>query len=245
MRTRILTICAALTLIVTALPAQNEAADEAIDGLKTAFKEKIPSDIKLFLGKCVESWEGADDKRKGAIQKLVKKGLANKEREVVVASIEAASKMKGGKKDKWGAKSTSLLAAMTKNKKVTKDLDLFDKVCRGIGALANKKGIPVLTKLLKYKDFEIVAAAAESLAGYKDYAVKDKKEMVSEILKMYTSIANQARDRRNVVAQRRLAKIEKSMEMGLKTLTGQSIVGAANWQQWWNNTGKKAKSWSS
>jgi len=244
MTTRILTTCAVLALLLGALPAQNEAAAEAISGLKAAFKEKIPDEIKTFLDRSAEAFNDADDKQKNEILKLAKKGIKNREREVRAHTVVTLGKLKGGKKDKWGSKSTGLLAGMVKDKRVQKDLDMFDKVCRAIGAVGNKKGIPVLTKLLKYKEFAIVAAAAESLAGYKDYAVKDKKDIVSEILKMYTSVASQARDPKNATARRRLGIIEKSMEMSLKALTGQKVFGANAWRKWWNNTGKKAKSWT-
>jgi len=32
--------------------------------------------------------------------------------------------------------------------------------------------------------------------------------------------------------------------MSLKALTGQKVFGANAWRKWWNNTGKKAKSWT-
>lgn len=244
MKTRFFVLALVLSLCAAPAVAQpNEAAKEAIDGLKAAFKEKIPDEIVACANKSAEVFAEADDKQKNAILKLVKKGLKNRDRDVRVAFVEAASKMKGGKKDKWGTKSTDLLAAVLKLKPTEKDIDYMDKVVRAIGLLANKKGVPILTKLLKYKNYDIVAACGEALGGYKDSDIKIRKEIVKEILKTYGSVANQAREPRNTTAQRRLRTIEKSMEMGLKTLTGQNVVGAMNWQRWWNNTGKKAKSW--
>lgn len=244
MKPRLFTLTLVLALAGSPLVAQpSDAAKEAIDGLKGAFKEKIPTDITHFVGKCAEVWEEADDKQKGEIQKLAKRGLKNRDRDVRVAFVEATTKMKGGKKDKWGTKSNDLFAALLKFKPTQKDIDFMDRVVRGVGVIANKKGVPILTKLLKYKDYSIVAAAGEALGGYKDADIKIKKEAVKEILKIYGSIANQAREPRNTTAQKRLRIIQKSMELGLKTLTGQNIVGAFNWQRWWNNTGKKARTW--
>ena len=244
MKSRLFTLTLAFTLAAASLAAQDtEAAKEAIDGLKGAFKEKVPTDISHFANKCAETWGESDDKQKTGILKLVKRGLKNRDRDVRVSFVAAVTKMKGGKKDKWGAKSTDLLAAILKFKPTTKDLDYMDRVVRAIGAIANKKGVPILTKLLKYKEYAIVAASGEALGGYKDADLKIKKEAVKEILKIYGSIANQAREPRNVTAQRRLRIIQKSMEIGLKTLTGQNVVGAMNWQRWWNNTGKKARTW--
>lgn len=244
MKTRLFAFTLVLSLAAASLTAQSsEAAKEAIAGLKGAFKEKIPTDISHFSNKCAELWGESDDKQKTEMQKLVKRGLRNPDRDVRVSSVAAIIKMKGGKKDKWGAKATDLLAAVLKLKPTQKDIDYMDRIVRAIGSIANKKGVPILTKLLKYKNYDIVAAAGEALGGYKDSDLKIKKEAVKEILKIYGSIANQAREPRNTTAQRRLRTIQKSMEMTLKTLTGQNIVGAYRWQQWWNNTGKKARSW--
>ena len=232
-----------LSLLALSAPAQSEAADEAMDGLKKAFKEKYPDDQIAFAGKFVECWGDADDKQRAAIQKLCKRGLKSKDRDVRVAFVESVSKQTGGKKDKWGTKSTDLLAGILKQKSTEKDLDFMDKVVAGIGTLANKKGVGILTNLLKYKEYAIVAAAARALANYRDAPIKSKKLIFEEVNKIYGGLENSARDPRNATARRRLGVVQSSMELCLDTITGKKIDGAMNYQRWWNNEGKKAKSW--
>ena len=52
------------------------------------------------------------------------------------------------------------------------------------------------------------------------------------------------KDPRDTAAKEKLAKTQNAFEGTLKTLTGQNQSGANNWQKWWNDAGKKAKSWS-
>ncbi|MAG55327.1 MAG: hypothetical protein CMJ83_03465 [Planctomycetes bacterium] len=244
MNTRILIIVAGLMLCVPICAAQDEAVAEAMAGLKAGQKGRISADQIHFIKLLGEKWESADEKQKKAIHSLAKKNLKSRDKDVRQTTVEALPKMKGGKKDKWGDSATKLLVPLIKLKTTENDVTYFGIVLDSIGLIGHKRGIQPLTKLLKYKDFDVVAAAGLALRHYKDSDIKQKKEIVKEILKMYSSIDGQARDPRNTTAQRRYAKITKPFETSLKALTGvKDITNAPNWQRWWNNTGKKAKSW--
>lgn len=216
---------------------------ENLDGLKTAVKKKVEPDQIHYIKKLAEKWAAADVKQRKAIHKLAASNLKSKSADVKEATIEALSVMKGGKKDKDGANATKILVGESKKKPTEKDPTYFGRVLVAIGKVGHKKGMPVLVKLLKYKDYDVRGSAVEALAHYKDASLSTKKEIVESILKMYTSVWNQAKDPRAVHMKRRLEKVNRPSETTLKILTGaQGVVGADNWWKWWNEN-KKAKAW--
>lgn len=230
--------------IASGLSAQSEGMTEALDGIKGAYKAKDTNDKVHFTNLIVERWSEADDKQRKSAQGYMKKGLKSRAAEVREASVDALAKMTGGKKDKWSVASTRLLIPEIKKKTTEGNIAYFSRVLLAIGDIAHPKGVAPLTKLLKYKNYDIVAVSADSLGKFRNADIKVKKDIVSEILKIYMSLEGQARDPRNNVAKDRLQKIKRPCDNALKALTGQSFTSAGEWQSWWNKVGKKAKSWA-
>jgi len=221
------------------------AIQEAIEGFRKAHKEKLEQDQIHFVKLLADKWAGADEKQRKEIFDLCDKNLKGRSQPVKDATVEALPKMNGGDKDKDAETATKLLVDERGRKTTEENAQHFGNVCRALGKLHHPKGMPVLLKLLNYKDFDIIAAAAEGLSGYREAGLEVKREIVGELLKTYTSawnaVANNPRDNN---LKDRLKKVQSSMEAALKSLTGQQgIEGADKWWKWWNDTGKKAKAW--
>jgi hypothetical protein len=246
MNSRILFLLFAVTVCLPVASAQDDAVAEAISGLKEAQKQKIPGDQKHFIAKTVEKWEDADDKQKKEILDLAKKNLRTKEADVKLETVRALALMKGGDRERWSDTASKILIDEQKQKSTEDDLTYHMEVVKALGQIAHKRGIPVLTKLLRYKDYDVVGASAAALGYYKAEDTAAKKDIVKEILKLYSTMEVQAQDVRDPIARERLAKVAPRAEEALRALTGKAdISGAENWQSWWNNEGKKAKDWSS
>lgn len=243
----------ALVLLGAAgVPAQEKEPDtpsadvaEAIDGLKTALKEKIDADQIHFAKILGDKWPEADKKQRKAVHKLIKRNLRSKNPEILETTVDAISMMTGGKKNKWAEESAKILEGETKKKTTEKNLTYFGQVVVGVGKLGSKRGRKMLTKLLNYKEFDIIASAAAGLAYYKDAELEVRREVVGEMLKIYTSAESAARDGRDNTAVRKHDTIKPAMESSLKALTGQQLDGALQWQSWWNKVGKRGKTWES
>ncbi len=218
--------------------------DDAIAGLKRAHKEKLEADYPHFIKILGETWANARPEQRREIFDLADKNLKLKSQDAKLATIEALSKMNGGEKGKDAETAAKILTDEAGKKATEENPAYFGKVLIAMGKLESPKGKAFLLKHLKYKDFDVVAAAADGLGSYKNATIDEKKEIVGEMLKTYTGVASAANDPRATSEKDRLKKIEGSMEHALKSLTGQStIVGAPKWWSWWQDTGKKAKAW--
>lgn len=251
MRFSLLALCWPLVsflLVAQDAPKPNpdsQAITEAVEGLKKAQKEKLEQDQIHFIKILAEKWANVDDKSRREVLNLAERNFKAKGQDVRDATVESLSKMTGGEKDRDAEEATKILIEERGKKSTEENPTYFGLVCVAIGKLHHAKGVPVLTKLMQYKDFDVVAAAAEGLGHYRDAPIDLKKEVVESLLKAYTGASNQyARDPRDSTAKERVTKISPAMEISLKALTGrQDITKSDAWWKWWNDTGKKAKSW--
>ncbi len=226
-----------------ALPAQDAAADataidEAIAGLRQGLAEKSDVDIAAFAKKLGEKFKAASEKQVPEILKLLRQAVQSRNPSVRETTLEAlvATESEGAAK---------ILLAEIDRKPVKDDPPVRESLIRGLGRLHQAVALEPLLKLLKDKDNLIIAGAAEALSHYKDAKIDAKKQIVEEILKIYAPIESKVnKDPRDTTAREKLKATQNAFEGSLKALTAQSLSGAFNWQKWWNDTGKKAKSWS-
>ena len=241
---RHLLVLAFFTLISASfLPAQEDEIKENLASFKEAVKKKISADQIHFMEWFAKSWSKVDAKTRKKIHVFAKKNFKSKDAAVVEKTAVFLGQMGGGKKNADSDRAAAILLAQIKKKSVEKNIDLFATCVQSIGSLQSLKHTKDLTKLLNYKEYRIVAAAAEALANYRDFKHGVRKTIVSSVLKIYTSTANQARDPRNRVAKRKLSVIKGSMELCLRSLTGQNKSGSDIWWKWWQDVGKKSTKW--
>lgn len=230
-------------LFLGALPAQVEDFKEDLKELRAAQKGRADGDQIHFSKKFADSWEQMDDKQKGQAQKAIAGNLRSRSQDVRVAAIDSLARMTGGKRGKFGAQGTKILAAEVKKKTTEENVGYFMKVVDGIGRIAHPSGLKTLEKLLKYKDYDVVGASARAMGHYYKGDTKLRKSVTEALLKTYTGLSNAAKDTRNNNAQERLGKVQSGAEASLARLTGEKIQGADAWWKWWNDSGKRAKEW--
>ena len=234
-----------LCLSAAPLSAQDPEFDQALEGLKTAQKEKSDPDQIHFATEIGKLWEKADDKQRKTAFGLIGKNLRFiKNQEILDATVDVLALMTGGPKDRDAEMATKILVVETSKKTTEDNVTYYVRVLASIGLLQTKRGAETLTKLLKDKDYDVRAGAVLALANYSDKEINERRDIVEEILKMYTGASSAANDPRDTTAKKRLEKVQGVSEATLKKLTGQEIAGGANeWWKWWNDHGKRDKEW--
>lgn len=227
------------------LAAQDSEFDQALDGLRNAQKKAITGDLSHFVKILAERWEQADDSQKGKAVGLAGGNLRAIDEGVLNETLRALAVMKGGKRDAHAAASTKAVIAFTKQKRVEDNPTLFIEALSTIGQIGHDSGLKALTKLLNHKEYQIVGGAIAAMGHYQEAEFKTRKTAVEDILKTYTSVANNAnKDPSDQTLKRRLDLVQGPSEATLKALTGEtSVQGSDAWWSWWNNTGKRTKDW--
>jgi hypothetical protein len=222
-----------------------QAIDEAIQGLKRAHKEKLEADFPHYIKVLGEKWPNASAVQRKEILDLAKANLKSKVQATKNVTVEAMGLMGGGEGGKDGEATAKILIEEAGKKPTQDNVAYFSAILVNLGKLASKNSEEPLLKHLRYKDYDVVAAAVEGLGHHKDRPHDDRREIVGELLKLYTSASSAAHDPRATTTDKdRLKKLEGAMEHSLKMLTKQNeIRGAPNWWSWWQDTGKKTKSW--
>ncbi|HYC77955.1 MAG TPA: hypothetical protein VEI02_10040 [Planctomycetota bacterium] len=223
-------------LAFAAAPAFADEMDDALKGLEKAIKEKSKADIRHFSGIVGDRFAQAKEDQKKNALKLVKQGLSHADSEAKEACLESLSKMDG--------RAFDVLAPEFDKAKDSVEYQL--KVVGAIGALKDvKNGLPFLRKLLNYKTVEVTAKAIDALGGYKDADLATKKDLVGDLVKLFSSVTSAAEKPKAQTSDKvKLEKTREPFQQTLTLLTGvQNVTGADQWQKWWNETGKKADKW--
>jgi hypothetical protein len=248
MSNRILLGLGLLTVFMASVAAQGDDAQslaDAIAGLKTAVKEKQDPDQIHYIKIVGEKWAAADEKQRKEIFKLVRGNLKSRNPEVKDATVEALGMMNGGKRDRDADTATKLLDVELRGK-ACKDSDTYKAaVMKAMGRLQRPKGATALIKELKKGSDQVVASAAAALGQFTDADIRVKKEVVEELIKIYTGADSKASDPRDTTAKRKLEILKPAMDASLKSLTRQTnINNAPDWRTWWNKEGKKDDDWA-
>jgi hypothetical protein len=231
-----------LTMFVPLSLGQDVVGADTVEGLKEANKIKNDGDRVHFAKKLSGEWEKVDEKTRKDALKQMKATLKTKETSVRVQLVEFIGTLGGGEKNKDADAATRVLTDEFKD--AEEDLTYFHAVLMAVGKLGTEKGADALLKMLRFKDFDVIASAVVSLGQYSGAELELRGTIVQEIIKAYTSVASPAQDPRNSEAQRRLAKVDKPMEQTLKNLTkATDVSGVQGWTTWWNNIGKRSKDW--
>ena len=213
------------------------ALNEAVDGLKTAVKQKLKVDIVHYSKAVGEKYEGGDSKARQAAVSTLKKALKNKDSDVKSTVVEALGRT--------GGKAARILLKEAKGSAAKKSVTHLTNCIRAVGQLKNQKVVGDLGKFLNHKDNDVIAQAITSLGDYIESPLKLKKEIVEMLLKRYEPVYSAAhKSNPRTTDKQRYAKLSHSFEASLKALTYRTdITLAPEWGKWWRKKGKKAKVW--
>lgn len=211
--------------------------DEAISNYQGALEAK-EKDKLLSAGDELAIWcmqEDLKDSDKKRIVATVERGFY--ERDDPEDEIKVTSGLVLAKMDKKYA--TPVFLKVFKLKDVKKNLALKLQFIGAMGSMADPKAVNFFCSLLKDKDFEVIAKAAEALANYKEEPGELRKELVKELINALEGPVNQANDPRNTTAIRKVQIIQMPVMNALRDLTKENVGTIGEWRHWFNKNKKK------
>lgn len=136
--------------------------------------------------------------------------------------------------------SVDLLIKWIDDKKHRKNLALRARLIDSLGKTEDPRGSKPLMDLLRYKDAELQAAAAQALGNYREAPLKERKKMFEALLKAIMSQKGQMdSDPQNLEARDRYYAIAAPIISSLQALSGHDERDPDMWRRWWNNNKKK------
>ena len=115
-------------------------------------------------------------------------------------------------------------------------------IIEGIGRTKDTSALDKLYKLLWHDDAKVIIAACKACSFYNEEVLKVKKDIVSNLIKVYSTIYTQGTDvdQKKPQYREKLVATEVAFNDALQKLTFQSFETAPEWQKWFNdNKGKK------
>jgi len=144
-------------------------------------------------------------------------------------------------------KVTRDLKALLKHSRLKKDPLVRAGVCRALSGSADPAGVETLVRLLRDKNDQVIAAAAEAAGSYRYARESIRKELFNRLMNIYVSTWNlknsvnpdmKTEKRR---AERKWEVVEKPMEKSMQLLSNVTQNDPPAWRRWWNKN--KHKRW--
>lgn len=148
---------------------------------------------------------------------------------------------------------TKPLVALLESKEFRRDHDAKRRIAHALAVMADPKAVEPLGELIRFDEHaEVVAEAADALAGYASAPLKHRKPAVKRLVDLYSSVWNLKEsvktDHKDKIlkqeARERYKVYGKSLRYALQALTGRQLSRPREWRAWWNEN-KKKKSWKS
>ncbi len=147
---------------------------------------------------------------------------------------------------------TKPLAALLEHKDFRRDFDVRRRIAHALSVVSDPPAMEPLASLIGFdEDAEVVAEAADALAGYAQAPLKYRKPAVKRLIDLYSSTWNlkesvKADKKDKINKKRAQAKYKvygKALRFALQALTGRQLTRPKEWRGWWNDN-KKKKSWA-
>ena len=144
------------------------------------------------------------------------------------------------------------LVKCLEDKRFRRDADAKRRIAHALAVVADKSAIEPLTSLIRFdEDPEVVAEAADALAGYAAAPLALRKPAVKRLVDLYESTWNlkesvKTEQKDKILRREATEKYKvygKSLRYTLQTLTGVQLTRPHEWRRWWNDN-KKKKKWS-
>ena len=145
---------------------------------------------------------------------------------------------------------TRPLADLLEDKHFRRDADVRKRVAHALAVMADPAALEPLATLLAFDEApEVVAEAAEALAGYGAVPIKYRRVPVRRLVDLYEStwtlkesVRTEPRDKLlKKEAEDRYKVYGKSLRFALQALTGVQLTRPQEWRVWWNDNKKRAK----
>jgi len=239
----------------TAVQGEGGAGESAVPDKRPEIKELL-DELVAHLGKKGKE----DDQAIGVLDKLTQEFEKSgpKDREAIVAAAAACFDEKRPKELSEGVPDTRVydaaavtlgymgpesvkpLIALIDHKNLKKLLPTRASVIRSLGKTKHQDGVKPLRDLLKDKDVEIVAAAAQALGSYEALPQEGRKEIFEDLLKALMSAkGNMDSDPQDMIAKDRYQAISASIITSLAALAKHEERTPEDWQRWWNKNKKE------
>jgi HEAT repeat protein len=143
-----------------------------------------------------------------------------------------------------------LIALLEDDKKLRKDADARRRIAHALSVVADPGAVEPLADLIRFdEDPEVVAEAADALAGYAAAPLAKRKEAVRRLVDLYESTWNlkesvKTGQRDKILrkeAQKKYKVYGKSLRYALQSLVGIQLTRPQEWREWWNENKKKNK----
>ena len=139
-----------------------------------------------------------------------------------------------------GEFATKTLEKWVGNKKHRKDIALQRQLILSLGKTKDVKAVKKLLDLLNDNDNVLVGATAEALSQFDGAALKVRKEIFNDLLKlMMTTKALKDSDANDIVSREKWDVIAAPIITTLQALSGHDERKPEEWQRWWNKNKKK------
>jgi len=140
------------------------------------------------------------------------------------------------------------LADMLEEKRYRRDADVRRRVAHALSVMAEPGCVEPLAGLIRFdEDAEVVAEAADALAGFGMAPLKLRKYAVRRLVDLYGTTWNlkeSVRKEDKILRKKAAARYKvygKSLRFALQALTGSQLTRPHEWRQWWNDNKKKKK----
>jgi len=144
------------------------------------------------------------------------------------------------------------LVAILEDKAYRRDADARRRVAHALSVVGDPAAVEPLAQLLRFdEDAEVVAEAADALAGFPTASLKVRKIAVRRLVDLYESTWNlkesvKTGQRDKILRKQARKKYKvygKSLRFALQSLAGVQLTRPQEWREWWNENKKKSK-WS-
>lgn len=226
------------------VPDKRPEVKELIDELKAHLKKKGKEDEQAItvMDSLTQEFERSGPKDRGYIVDALEGAFGQKRPKEIAEGVpdsriyDAAAVALGG----MAPESVKPLIKLIDNKNIKKLLNTRARVIQSLGKTKSLDGVKTLRDLLKDKDVEIIAAAAQALGYFDEAPLDERKDAFEDLLKALMSAkGNMDSDPQDLIARERYYAIAASIITTLGELTGHDERVPEEWQRWWNKNKKK------
>jgi HEAT repeat protein len=225
------------------VPDKRPEIKELIEELQAHYKKKGKEDEEAIavMDKLTQEFERSGPKDKESIVAGLADAFDEKRPKEIVEGVpdtriyDAAAVTLGT----MGPESVPALVKLVDHKNLKKLLATRGRLIQSLGKTKDLAGVKPLRELLKDKDVEIVAAAAQAIGYYEEAPQPDRKEAFEDLLKTLMSAkGSMDSDPQDLIARERYQAIAASIITTLGALTGHDEREPEAWQRWWNKNKK-------
>ena len=223
-------------------PTPDEVATAYLDELKAKIGKQAGPAAEATATKLVDMWkdEALSEDTKKPIPGYLQKIAGQKDEAAGAAGVTALAELGPDHATKT---ITKILGKALKAKEPSKPL--YKACLAALGTMADpgKSATKTLVDLLKYKDYDVINAAAHALAGYEKSPGKLRRDLLEDVIKLNegTFTASKGSDNN---AKTKWNVIQGGVMNAIRKLSKQNLRDPEEARKWFNDNKKDKKLWS-